>query len=202
MFHFMVQTGLHLDCGGKKMTSPEYNNPNSANNLGPGVFFETKDYANLFQRTLIMVIDLAVLLAVAAIIGWLWPWYNYEIEEFHPAFFIVILTLSYIYLSILKPSKYRTLGYIATGVKIVDLKGEKPAFLTMTARFVFLLFGPLAMIVDILWLTGEPTRQTLRDKYVGTYVIKKNARPIGKGNQRYVSLNFMGWNLMLREVQK
>ena len=48
-------------------------------------------------------------------------------------------------------------------------------------RYLLLLFGPIEWIVAILWLTGEETKQTFRDKHVGTYVVKENANPIGNG---------------------
>lgn len=67
---------------------------------------------------------------------------------------------------------------------------------------MLLLLGPFELFIDIIWLTSEATKQTLRDKYVGTYVINQNAVPIRKGKLQNVSLEFMGWNLMCREVQE
>jgi len=50
----------------------------------------------------------------------------------------------------------------------------------MTFRFALLAIGPFELLTDLLWLTGEETKQTLRDKFVGTYVVKKTAIPIGE----------------------
>lgn len=102
----------------------------------------------------------------------------------------------------MKRSKIRTIGYILTGVKIVNLKGEKPSIFKMILRASLLVIGPFELIIDIIWLTSEVTKQTLRDKYVGTYVVNLNAIPIGKGRLQNVTLGVMGWNLMYKEVKE
>ncbi len=116
--------------------------------------------------------------------------------------FWLFFFITYLYLSILKPSKYRTIGYMATDVKIVDLHGNKPSWNTMLTRFFLLGFSPFAFIIDILWLTGDHTKQTLRDKYVGTYVVNNMSVPQGSAPLKRVILNFLGWNLFYKEIEK
>ena len=64
------------------------------------------------------------------------------------------------------------------------------------------MIGPFELIFDIIWLTQEQTKQTLRDKYVGTYVINKNAVPITNSIIQNVTLNVMGWSLVYDEVKE
>ena len=106
----------------------------------------------------------------------------------------------YVYLAVIKSSNFRTIGYNLFGIKVVDLLGNSPNWSTMLIRFLLIFIGPFTFIIDILWLTGEQTKQTLRDKYAGTYVVKNTSIPKGTGLLRTVSLHFMGWNLSFKEV--
>ncbi len=72
----------------------------------------------------------------------------------------------------------------------------------MILRAFLLLIGPFELITDIIWLTSETTKQTLRDKYVGTYVVNKNSLPVGKSKLQNVTLGFMGATLMYREIKE
>ena len=114
----------------------------------------------------------------------------------------ILLLLSFIYLSIIKPSRLRTLGYIFMGVKIVDLKGQRPSFFKMAFRYLLLIVGPFSLIHDILWLISEKTKQTFRDKVSGTYVIKKNAEPIGTGILAMKYYHITGLHIIALEVKK
>jgi uncharacterized RDD family membrane protein YckC len=166
-----------------------------------GIYYEPKDYAGLLKRSITWIIDIVVL-GTSFTILWFILYFTIseEIVAIKIAFWTFFL-ITYIYLSILKPSKFRTIGYLATGIKIVDLYGNKPSWNTMITRFFLLGFSPLAFIIDILWLTGEQTKQTLRDKYVGTYVVDNNAIPQGNAPFQRVVLNFLGWNLIYKEIE-
>ncbi|MBW2410228.1 MAG: RDD family protein, partial [Deltaproteobacteria bacterium] len=144
-----------------------------------GVYFERHDYAGLLRRLIIVMVDLSFLILFFTIF-YLIFFLSFDATEttFFIYFWLCFLS-AFCYLSILKPSRYRTLGYIATSAKIVDLKGNRPSFLRMAFRFCLLILGPVFFIIDILWLTSEENRQTLRDKIAATYVIKKDAQPIG-----------------------
>jgi len=165
-----------------------------------GVFYKAQDYANLWKRSLSWLIDLTVLLLLAGALCYC-SFYLIEEEELALKIsFFGSVFVSYVYLAILKSSEIRTLGFRISDIKIVNLYGDKPSWATMLVRFLLLSVGPFELIVDILWLTGEPTKQTLRDKYMGTYVIKNHSKPCGTGFLRNVSLDFLGWHLIFREV--
>ena len=107
--------------------------------------------------------------------------------------------LGYGYLVLLKRT-VGTLGYLITGVGIVDIHGNRPSVVRMTGRFMWVFVVPLSFIFDLFWLIGEETHQTLRDKTVGTYVIKKRAVPVGTGHIAIKIMSLAGLCLRLREV--
>lgn len=165
-----------------------------------GVFYADKDYAGIPRRLLILAIDFIVLACIAFIILIL-P-VSLESETILSFKLLGILLISYYYLAILKRSERGTLGYHLTGVRIVDLEGKRPSIWKMTFRFLLLVFGPFNFILDVFWLGGDKDKQTLRDKVVGTYVINRQADPVGDGAQKYVQYSLMTYNLLFREVSR
>ncbi len=167
-----------------------------------GVIFDKREFAGLIKRVVIAVVDLLVIFVISAAVLFISDYMVYDTETYFKFNFFFTLIFSVWYLAFLKRSKFGTLGYLLTGVKIVDLKGRKPSIFTMALRVFLLLIGPFELIIDIMWLTSEITKQTLRDKFVGTYVVNKTALPVGNGKLRNVTLGFMGWNLMYREIKE
>ena len=111
------------------------------------------------------------------------------------------LVLAYAYLVFLKRS-LGTPGYWITGVRIVDLFGKRPSIIRMTGRFLWLAFSPLSLVLDLIWLTGEETRQTLRDKVVGINVVRKKAVPAGTGPEKIKVISIAGLYLRFREIER
>ncbi len=176
----------------------EYFMVDSKENIG--VYYEKDEYAGFLKRIVIAVIDIVIILLFSAVCLFVSNYFIYSENGYFNFNFFFILFLSILYLAILKRSKYRTVGYILTGVKIVDLKGKQPSIFRMILRVFLLLIGPMELVIDIIWLTSETTRQTLRDKYVGTYVVNQRAVPVGKGKLQRVTVGVMGCNLMCKEV--
>lgn len=166
----------------------------------PGVFYSKQDYAGFWIRVLAWGIDLAVVLAVIFIYSMIYGYALPGNELSLNVFLISSFLTCFLYLAILKRSDLSTLGFRLAKIKIVNLKGEIPSIFTMSLRFLLLAFGPFELLTDLLWLTGEGTKQTLRDKYVGTYVVKRNSNPIGTSNIIQTRLNVLGWNLLFSEV--
>jgi uncharacterized RDD family membrane protein YckC len=167
-----------------------------------GVYFSQNDYASLLLRFLIIGIDAAVLLAISIIIGLILYPINRGFDTLIGHTITVMIPISYLYLAIYKRTDQSTLGYRFLGVKIINLEGKRPSIWQMTLRFLILFFGPFNFFVDILWLTGEENKQTLRDKMFGTYVIKRQAQVKGTGKIIYYQQMFLGWNWMFREVER
>lgn len=62
--------------------------------------------------------------------------------------------------------------------------GSRVSLWRSTSRFS-LLFMSFANCIDMLLLSHDRNRQTLRDKILGTYVIRRGARPLGSGPLTY-----------------
>jgi len=98
----------------------------------------------------------------------------------------------------------RTLGLILTVVKVVNFRGQKPTWFEMTVRFFSLGMYLLHyfLILDLVWIWDDGNKLSLRDRITGTYLITKNAVPIGKGkiiNHNY----FLGtFSIICSEVMK
>ncbi len=166
-----------------------------------GIYFNKKDYAGFWLRLGSWLVDSVVIVLFVSLVWFLV--YNTIDDPFimlRVTFFSSLLFM-YFYLAIVKASRFGTVGYKIFSIKVVDLFGKKPNWHTMLLRFFLIFIGPFTFITDILWLTGESSKQTLRDKYAGTYVVKSNATPEGDGTLNNVSLHFMGWNLSLKEIE-
>jgi hypothetical protein len=55
-------------------------------------------------------------------------------------------------------------------------------------------------LVDFYWLTGDDHQQTLRDKFAGTLVVRKDAVPAGEGPIRLNRNHFLGQSFVFYEV--
>jgi uncharacterized RDD family membrane protein YckC len=169
--------------------------------LGQGVYYSSEAYAGLYARLLIIAIDLTVLIVVGRLLSAVFYDGMRGREDTDPSLFASWLAAAYIYLVFLKASPLGTLGFLLTRVKIVNLRGERPSYLAMTLRLLC-FFGPFDPIINYFWLTGDPNRQTLRDKLVGTYIVRKKAVPSGKGNIALVQYFLFGWSMLFPEVQR
>jgi hypothetical protein len=89
--------------------------------------------------------------------------------------------------------------------KIVSIRGEAPSFLRVTFRLLFTLMGggfsSALGVIDLLWISGDDHRQTLRDKLAQTYVIKASAEPIGRGPIAYDVYHVLAWTLLIPGVR-
>ena len=150
-----------------------------------GVYYNRNDYAPLLRRLLVACVDLIGLCLFAYLLSNVWSlWAEAPdiktISEFgwlsaaiiSPGFFWVVTVTAYFYLVVAKRSRLRTIGYRLFGLKVVDLNGKTPSLLKMSFRFILLVFGPFHLLIDLFWLGGDDNKQTLRDKFAGTYVIK------------------------------
>jgi uncharacterized RDD family membrane protein YckC len=168
--------------------------------LGSGVYYARRDYAGFWRRMASIVIDLLAIGIAGFLIMFVWDLAGAPGNDVTPS--LVWLGFAYLYLILLRGSCFRTLGYILAGVRIVNLRGNRPSFLWMNLRLVLWCIGPLNPIVDLIWFGGDENRQMLRDKLTGTYVIRKNAVPIGEGPIRAVTLFILGYTIVYPEVTK
>ncbi len=178
----------------------------TAEAVGPnrqvGVYYAPQDYAGLARRLIVIFLDALVLavilagvLAVSGVLGVQGP------AGAHGAAAVFVAS-AFGYLVVLGNSHVGTLGYMATGVRVVDLMGGRPSLLQMTARVLFAGSAWLNVLLEVWWLGGDADRQALHDKLAGTYVVRKGAHPLGQGEQRYVLYDIGGWTWIFREVSR
>ncbi|MFK7822071.1 MAG: RDD family protein [Planctomycetaceae bacterium] len=167
----------------------------------PGVLFDSAAYAGLGRRAVGMAIDLLVIWLAWILIAITWYWVIRRGEEPVAEATLTWLGFSYIYLAILKATPIRTVGYWLTGVKIVNFRGQRPSFFRTTLRFLLWIVGPINLVLDWLWIGSDHHKQSLRDKFAGTYVIRTNATPIGSSPRKTAYYSLAGLTLMFVEIQ-
>jgi len=165
-----------------------------------GVFYRMADYIGVMRRLVIDIVDAAVAVFISvpltivvgavaegrgAVIGGMAVW----------------VLVWFLYFVILKGSRFRTIGYVLTGARIVNLKGERPGRMALTGRLAFALLGPFNLLVDLLWVSSDPCRQALRDKVAHTYVVRRDAVPAGAGHIGYGVYTMFGMTLVFAEVR-
>ena len=160
--------------------------------LGEGVYYPATEYAGIGRRLVGLVADLGVILLVGyalllTLVGD--PPHPGEVQNA----VLITLAFAYIYLTVIKPSRLRSVGYWLTGTKVVTLHGQRPSILRMTFRLLLWALGPFNVVCDLIWMGTSDDRQSLRDVYAGTYVVKARAQPVGRGNihlARYFAFGF------------
>lgn len=150
--------------------------------LGEGVYFAADDYAGLLRRVLAAAIDVAILFAAGAA---LWVlllalfWGRHSEHVLSGVLLVSLCVFAWLYLTVLKRSSLRTVGYRILGLKIVSTKGGRPSLLAMTVRMLMWTYGPFNLLLDLCWLGADSEQQTLHDCYAGTYVVRSHAIPLG-----------------------
>lgn len=166
--------------------------------LGRGVYFAPGDYVGITRRMIILVIDFSLLLLAYILVAILYI----AITGHDPAsrFHWSYLGFAWAYLTILKASPLRTVGYRLTGARILNLRGERPSVFRMTFRLLLWLFGPFNLIFDLFWAGTDDDRQTLRDRFSGTCVVNNSAEPLGTGEIHFTYYDALGMNMMYPRV--
>lgn len=162
-----------------------------------GVYYDLGDHAGLGARLSILAIDGLVLFAMFMALGAVDSVVSLPFGEG-----TWWLLAGWGYLAGLKATRSGTAGYRALGVRLVDLQGKRASLWQATMRALFLFFGPINVAVDLLWLTHDHHRQTLRDKVTGTYLIRVDARPAGRGPITYPSYFVAAMSFVVPEVSR
>lgn len=163
-----------------------------------GVFYAVHDYAGILRRLAIVVVDFVILVLAYFLMAVVAAFSDFVNQHM----LVLYLALCYLYLVVLKTTRWGTVGYLVTGVRLVDLRGNQLRLWRATFRFLFFVFGPLNVLFDIIWLGGDPHRQSIRDKFAGTYVIRKRAAPAGQGAIRHMIYFMFGSTFMFQEVER
>lgn len=167
----------------------------------PGVFYATADHVGLFRRLLIDAVDGVVLLLIWLITFVVLVLADIDKGIARTVFMLVTLASFFFYLVFLKYIA-RTLGYVLFDARLVNLQGAAPSVGALIIRALFLFIGPANTLLDLLWVTSDPHRQAIRDKFARTYVIRSGSRPAGNGHIRYVRLDMLGLQFLFPEVSR
>ncbi|VAW75280.1 hypothetical protein MNBD_GAMMA12-2714, partial [hydrothermal vent metagenome] len=107
------------------------------------------------------------------------------------------ITLSFLYLTVLKASKIGTLGQKITSTKMLSISGNRASILQMTYRLFFWAFGPFTFVSDFAWVTLNNEKRTLRDSLCNTIVVKLEAMPISNEAEiKSVRVMFFGLHFL------
>lgn len=92
-----------------------------------GVYYSRDDYAGFWRRLVVDLIDFAILFIVVVTVtlgaAFILPAGEQAIP--HVLFWSGIV-LGFVYLVLLKRSRFRTLGYLVGGVRVVSIQGQRP----------------------------------------------------------------------------
>jgi len=173
--------------------------PNRDSSLGTGVYYAEDDYIGLGKRLLILVVDACVLAIALWVADTLW----YSLPPSDTTYTLLSWGLpasAYAYLTVVKASRIRTLGYRLIGAKVLTFRGERPSIFRMTLRLFLWLAGPLNIVMDLIWVGIDEDRQSIRDRFAGTCVVKATAIPIGEAPIHLSYYQAFGLSLMLPTV--
>jgi len=163
------------------------------------VVYRDADYASVGRRLLIDFIDTAVAGTVAVVLSVIaWMFSQDAAGGLAAVASWVVVWIAYFVL--LKGSRFRTLGYVIAGARIVDRTGQRPGYGALLFRLSFVIFGPANFLIDLLWVSTDLSRQALRDKFAHTYVIRNGAAPVGTGRVVYRVYMVFGWTMLFPEV--
>jgi uncharacterized RDD family membrane protein YckC len=165
------------------------------------VIYLAGDHIGTLRRLLIDVIDTAIVV-IASLFPTLVAFA--VLSDVQTAALVMLVAWSVIwtlYFVILKGSRFRTVGYVLAGARIVNLRGERPGYVSLLGRLAFAVLGPFNFFADLLWVSSDPCRQALRDKFAHTYVIRRNAVPVQTGRIVYRVYFAFGMTLQFAEVK-
>jgi uncharacterized RDD family membrane protein YckC len=142
-----------------------------------GVYYSHADLAGFFRRLVVVVVDFTIVLVMWMLLLLL----SVPLGATTPLpASVVAFGLAWAYMVLLKAGPNGTLGYRLANVRLVNVQGRPAGLLVSSYRFLLLFVGPLHLVFDLLWLTTDANRQTLRDKLTATYVVRRGAQPLAR----------------------
>lgn len=164
-----------------------------------GAVYAPADCLGVWRRLAIVVVDVAVVWLAAVGVG-LQAVVFLGVEAAAWLQFATFVLGGLVYLTEIKRSPIRTLGYRLLGARIVDLGGGTPTRWQMVQRLLFAALGPLNLLFDLEWLTHERGGQALRDQFAGTRVVRVAAAPVGEAGVQREWYEVAGGHLLMDHV--
>ncbi len=173
--------------------------------LGDGVYYADGDYMGIGRRIVIICVDLTVIvlggIALACVLATVFTGVSERAAmraELYGWLFYLALVAAY--MTVIKASRIRTVGYRVAGTKIVDLRGRRPSIFRMLFRLSLWVLGPFSFVFDLIWAGIDTDRQTIRDRFAGTCVIRNGAEPVGRGEIHMAYFTAGGFSLFYPHV--
>jgi uncharacterized RDD family membrane protein YckC len=173
---------------------------------GPMVYLR-EEYVGAFRHLLIFAVDAFVLYLLLFLLALIASPFG-ELTSNDPARFVILplLVVSWIYLAVLKPSRFRSLGYWIADAKIITIDGKPPSPWRMTMRLLWasMYFFPYLTInffTDLLWTTMNHERQMLRELMAGTRLVRNRAKPIADGKVTRCLFTGLGLTLFYARIR-
>lgn len=163
-----------------------------------GVYYSHDDLAGFLRRSFILGVDVGIILLMWGVLLGVAASSVISLQIANGVAFF----LAWAYLAGLKAGESGTLGYRLAGARLVNLQGEPVGLFLSTCRFLFLFVGPLNFLFDLLWLTSDANKQTLRDKLTRTYVVDRKAVPVGRAPIIYTQYFIATMSFVLPEVKR
>ena len=172
-----------------------------------GALYDLQDYVGFWRRMGIVTVDLivygliALFLSVVVSFVSISSGMDAEDPRIGAVSVVAALVFALIYFPVLKSTRVGTVGYKLFKVRLVDLKGRQASLVKSFVRFCFVAIGPFNWLFDLVWLSGFKHKQAFRDLFVGTYVIRKEAEPIGRSRIIHPTYDVLGFNFTCSEVE-
>ena len=169
--------------------------------------YRREDYVGAVRHLLIIAVDACVLYFVLFLLALIASAFG-DLTSSDPMPFVVLpwLILCWVYLAVLKPSRFRSLGYWIADARIITIDGKPPSPWRMTMRLLWAsmyLFPYLTLNIftDLLWTTMNHERQMLRDLMAETRLIRNRAKPIGVGKVTRCLFTGLGITLLYARIR-
>ena len=163
-----------------------------------GVVYKDEDYAGFIRRIFIMVLDLAIALLVIGIGFWLDDLLHESSEYYDSSYcFYASLFVVYLYLTLLKSSRFGSIGQRLTNTKIETIYGKRPKQGRMTLRLLYWVLGPFNFLTDLVFMLAIKERRSIRDCFCNTIVVSRDAEAVDShAPVRVTRIYALGLNLM------
>jgi len=86
----------------------------------------------------------------------------------------VTLAMAWLYYAVMESSgKQATLGKLALGMQVTDMKGERITFLRASVRFISKLLSLVLLLIGFIMIAFTEKKQGLHDMIAGTLIVNK-----------------------------
>lgn len=171
---------------------PELRTPADPGNAAPALAVDTQmdvsgferdgfiGYASFGRRLLALLIDSLVLFGIGGVVGLVLGPILVEsgaegVPEDRLAADILGLLIGWLYYGLMESSaRQATVGKMAMGIKVTDLKGDRISFARATGRHFGKILSGLILLIGYLMMLWSPQKQTLHDLIAGCLVTRSH----------------------------